>query len=92
MNLLTDAQSAELARLAGMADADIDTRDIPERTDWSGAQRGRFYRPLKRAVTIRLDADLIEWFKARGGRYQSAINQALREYVERHRGDGEPPA
>ena len=37
----------ELAAVQAMADANIDTSDIPEVTDWSGAVRGRFYRPVK---------------------------------------------
>ena len=48
--------------------------------------RGVFYRPVKRQITLRLDADLIAWFKARaqGGRgYQTDINRALRQHVER---------
>ena len=53
----------ELAALAKMPDSAIDTSDIPEITDWSKAQVGRFYRPIKQPVTIRLDADVIAWFK-----------------------------
>jgi uncharacterized protein (DUF4415 family) len=64
-----------------MSDADIDTSDIPEIADWRGAQRGRFYRPVKQVVTIRLDADVVAWFKARDRKYQTAVNHALREYM-----------
>jgi uncharacterized protein (DUF4415 family) len=67
-----------------MSDADIDTDDIPETSDWSGAVRGRFYRPVKRVVTIRLDADVVAWFKSRDTRYQTAVNRALREYMIGH--------
>ncbi len=59
--------------------------DIPEVRDWSGAKRGLFYRPVKKQLTLRLDADVVAWFKghARGGRgYQTDINRALREYVQ----------
>ena len=41
------------------------------------------YRPLKRPVTLRLDADVIEWFKKDGKRYQTRINIALRKVMER---------
>lgn len=72
-----------------MSDAEIDTSDIPETVDWRGAERGRFYRPVKQVVTIRLDADVVAWFKARDRKYQTAVNHALREYmlerVERER-------
>jgi uncharacterized protein (DUF4415 family) len=64
-----------------MRDANIDTSDIPEIVDWSGAERGRFYRPVKQVVTIRLDADVVAWFKARDHKYQTAMNRALREYM-----------
>jgi uncharacterized protein (DUF4415 family) len=71
----------ELRDLEAMRDADIDTSDIPEIVDWSGAERGRFYRPVKQVVTIRLDADVVAWFKARDPKYQTAVNRALREYM-----------
>ena len=41
---------------------DIDTSDIPESTDWEVAEVGRFYRPMKKKLTIRLDMDVISWF------------------------------
>jgi uncharacterized protein (DUF4415 family) len=67
-----------------MRDGDIDTSDIPEIKDWSGAQRGKFYRPVKQQLTLRLDADVVAWFKdhaSQGRGYQTKINEALREYV-----------
>ena len=77
-------QRQRLERLAAAPETDIDTSGIPEVTDWSGAIRGGLYRPRKEAITIRLDADVLAWFKAHtdGGRgYQSEINRALREHV-----------
>ena len=47
-----------------MRDEDIDFSEIPEVTDWTGATRGRFYRPIKQQLTLRLDADVVAWFKA----------------------------
>jgi uncharacterized protein (DUF4415 family) len=64
-----------------MSDANIDTSDIPEVVDWRGAERGRFYRPVKQVVTIRLDADVVAWFKTQDRKYQTAVNRALREYM-----------
>ncbi len=84
---LTAAQLAELAALAALPEEQIDTRDIPEQRDWRGARRGLFYRPVKQQLTLRLDADLIAWFKDRapnGEGYQTRINSALREYVTQH--------
>ena len=84
---LTPRQQAELEGLAALPDDKIDTSDIPEARDWSGAKRGLFYRPVKRQITLRLDADVLDWFERRApGRkgYQTDINRALREYVETH--------
>jgi uncharacterized protein (DUF4415 family) len=44
---------------------------------------GDFYRPLKKPVTLRLDADVIAWFKRAGRRYQTRINASLRKVMER---------
>jgi uncharacterized protein (DUF4415 family) len=82
-----------LARLAAMPDEDIDFSDIPPLTEkfWTNAVRGKFYRPVKKQVTLRLDADLIDWFKTNQGGtrgYQTAINAALRKVVEGERGKG----
>src|SRR5438093_4731735 len=82
---LTPAQQAELEALAALPDDKIDTRDIPEVRDWSGAPRGLFFRPIKQQLTLRIDADVIAWFKRytpHGEGYQTRINRALREYVE----------
>lgn len=70
--------------LSNMNDRDIDTSDIPEITNFTGAQRGKFFRPVKQQLTLRLDADVVAWFKdhASGDQgYQTKINEALREYV-----------
>jgi uncharacterized protein (DUF4415 family) len=42
-----------------------------------------YYRPLKKPVTLRLDADVLAWFKKDGRRYQTRINQALRKVMEK---------
>ena len=84
---LTPAQAAELQALAALPDDRIDTSDIPEQKDWRGAKRGLFFRPVKKQLTLRLDADLIAWFKSHapnGEGYQTRINNALREYVTQH--------
>jgi uncharacterized protein (DUF4415 family) len=44
---------------------------------------GDFYRPLKKPITVRIDADVLAWFKKDGRRYQSRINAALRKTMER---------
>ena len=90
---LTDEQRQRLRALDDLKDEDIDFSDIPPLGEdfWQNAVRGKFYRPVKRQVTLRLDADLIEWFKAQQGGargYQTAINAALRKVVDGERGRG----
>jgi uncharacterized protein (DUF4415 family) len=68
----------ELSALAARPDSKIDTSEIPEIAEWSRAVVGKFYRPIKQSVTIRLDADVLAWLKSKGGRYQTRINQLLR--------------
>jgi uncharacterized protein (DUF4415 family) len=80
---LTPLQKRELKNLSAMTDKDIDLSDIPEQLDWSGAKRGLFYRPIKQQLTLRLDADLVHWFKKSGTGYQTRINKALRDYVKK---------
>ena len=68
-------------RLSEMRDEDIDTSDIPELDD-TFFEKAEVRLPLKKSVTIRLDADVLEWFKAQGKGYQTRINQLLRKYME----------
>ena len=81
---ITPEIAANLKEIEAMGDDDIDLSDIPEKLDWSNAVRGKFYRPVKQQLTLRLDADVIYWFKshADGGGYQTRINAALRKFVE----------
>jgi uncharacterized protein (DUF4415 family) len=78
---LTSTQKRELAALAELPDDQIDTSDIPELPPgaWKDAVRGRFYRPIKQAVSMRLDADVVAWLKKRGKGYQTRANSILRE-------------
>jgi uncharacterized protein (DUF4415 family) len=77
---LTKTESAKLRALAARPDSEIDTSDIPEMTEeqWKNARRGHFYRPRKRQITARVDADVLDWLKAQGKGYQSRINAILR--------------
>ncbi|NJK44076.1 MAG: BrnA antitoxin family protein [Pleurocapsa sp. SU_196_0] len=81
---MTSEQQA-LERLANLPDADIDLSDLPEQLDWNDAERGKFYRPVKQSVTMRVDADVLAWFKANSEKYQSRINEVLREFVQEQR-------
>ena len=83
---LTAKQRAELAALAALPDDQIDTSDAPEVRDWSNAKRGLFYRPVKQQLTLRIDADVVAWFKSstpKGEGYQTNMNRVLREHVKR---------
>ena len=81
---LTPKQRTALAAVAAIPDDQIRTDIIPEQVDWTGAKRGLFYRPIKKQITLRIDADLIEWFRRHakpGSGYQTQINAALRQYI-----------
>ncbi len=70
-----------LEELQNIPDAEIDTSDIPELDDhfWANA---KMITPItKQAVSIRLDSDILDWFKSQGKGYQSTINNVLRTYV-----------
>ena len=58
--------------LSASADTGVSMREVME-----------FYKPIKKPVTLRLDADVLAWFKRDGRRYQTRINAALRRVVER---------
>ncbi|MDE1918945.1 MAG: BrnA antitoxin family protein [Sphingomonadales bacterium] len=74
----------QLADLAAMSDDQIDTSDIPEAGPeaWKEARRP-LYKPLKKPVTLRVDLDVIDWYKnhALSGRYQTEMNRILRQHM-----------
>ena len=76
------SQASEIRALKRMKEREIDTTDIPLTADWSKAVVGRFYRPIKKPVTIRLDADVLHWLKGQGNGYQTRINSILRRVME----------
>jgi uncharacterized protein (DUF4415 family) len=67
-----------IAVIAAKKDADIDLSEMPEVLDWSGAEIGKFYRPPKKPVTMRLDTDIVGWLKSYGRGYQTRVNVLLR--------------
>lgn len=58
--------------------------DAPEVSDWQRVVVGKFYRPVKKQVTLRLDADVLEWYRQVAEKYQTLINAACREYMLIH--------
>lgn len=89
MSKLTKQQQNEIEKLTTLPDEEIDVSDIPERTDWETAAVGKFYRPIKQPITMRLDADVVAWFRQRHPKYQTAINRVLREYMRGHPGENQ---
>ena len=75
---LTEAQRAQLRALDGRPD----TADIPEApaANWKHARR--FYRARKEAISLRVDADVLDWLRRSSDHYQSEINRILREKME----------
>jgi len=77
-NALTKKQRAEQDALEGLPDEAINLSDIPEITDWSGFEIGKFFRPVKKPVSMRLDADILDWLKHKKN-YTTKINTLLRQ-------------
>ena len=77
---ITAARKRRLAKLAARPESTIDFSDIPELTEkfWRNAVRNPFYRPVKRQLTLRLDADVIAWLRKQGKGYQTRANGLLR--------------
>jgi uncharacterized protein (DUF4415 family) len=71
-----------------MKDSEIDLSDAPELTPEMFAKavvrRGLKPASRKRLITLRVDSDVLEWFKAQGRGYQTRINDLLRAYKEAH--------
>ena len=78
MKKITKPQNKEIRALRRMKNEQIDLTDIPQSGDWDKAVVGKFYRPIKKSLTIRLDADVLAWLKKQGKGYQTRINGLLR--------------
>ena len=72
-------------KLSVMTDKDIDFSDISE-LDESFFREARWQPPVKKPVTIRIDEDVLAWFRGQGPGYQPRINMLLRRYMEINRG------
>ncbi|AAN70103.1 BrnA antitoxin family protein [Pseudomonas putida] len=78
---MTKSSRTDWSRLARQDDKDIDTSDIPE-LDQDFFRQAELRVPAKQTVTIRLDSDVLAWFKEQGSGYQTRINQLLRQYMQ----------
>lgn len=81
MKKISDSQRKELAALAAKPESEIDFSDAPATSaeDWKAAARGKFFRPVKHQLTVRIDADVLDWLKSDGKGYQSRLNDILRK-------------
>ena len=70
-----------LKEIENIPDDNIDTSDIPELDDnfWNRAKMNKAI--TKKSISIRLDSDILDWFKSQGKGYQTLINRVLRSYV-----------
>ena len=77
---ISAAQRRRLEKLAQLPDSEIDFSDIPPLDEkfWKNAVRNPFYRPVKKQVTLRVDADVLAWLRKQGKGYQSRANALLR--------------
>ena len=73
---------SDLARIDRMRDADIDYSDIPPLDKTFLKKATTAWPPIKKQLTIRLDADVLDWLKAHGRGYQTRINRILRVVME----------
>lgn len=78
---MTKASKTDWSRLARQDDQAIDTSGIPE-LDENFFREAELRVPAKQTVTIRLDSDVLAWFKEQGSGYQTRINQLLRQYMQ----------
>ncbi len=78
---MSKVSKTDWKRLAEMKDNDIDTSDIPELDD-AFFLNAEVKVPAKQPVTLRLDSDVLGWFKSQGAGYQTRINKLLRSYME----------
>ena len=80
---ITDKQRRELQRLVARPDSQIDFSDAPERRPQAAdVEVGRFYRPIKQLVSLRVDADVLSWFRGQGKKYQTYMNEVLRREMQ----------
>lgn len=88
-NPTSNTSQTDWKRVDALRDEDLDTVDIPEPTpeQFARAIVREGLKPVarKQQLTLRLDADVLEWFRAQGRGYQTKINALLRAYMDAHR-------
>ena len=82
---LSAEQKARLDAVASMPDEQIDYSDAPYLPDAVWMKAAEQLPHTKKQITLRIDAEVLEFFKHTGARYQSRMNAVLRSYVEAHK-------
>jgi uncharacterized protein (DUF4415 family) len=84
----SETSQTDWKRIDAMKDEDIDFSDIPEVTPemFARAVRRRNFKPIprKKQLTLRVDSDVVDWYKKQGRGYQTRINSLLRAYMVEH--------
>jgi uncharacterized protein (DUF4415 family) len=84
-----ETDQTDWKRIDAMTDDDIDFSDIPEVTPemFARAVLRRNFKPIprKKQLTLRIDSDVVDWYKKQGRGYQTRINALLRAYMKEHR-------
>jgi uncharacterized protein (DUF4415 family) len=83
--VLSDAQKARLDAVAAMPDERIDYSDAPSLPDAVWMKAATELPQTKQQITLRIDAEVLDFFRHTGKRYQSRMNAVLRAYVEAHK-------
>ncbi|MDQ3815619.1 MAG: BrnA antitoxin family protein [Armatimonadota bacterium] len=81
---LKSSSATDWEKIDKLTDEEIDTSDIPP-LDADFFARAELRMPQKSTVTLNVDTDVLEWFKAQGGQFQDKMNAALRIYAEAHK-------
>lgn len=79
----TEKGKKELKALKGRS-VDLTDPDAPEMCFDGQVVVGKYYKPIKQQITLRIDADVLAWFKDQPGKYQTLINKVLRDYTNDH--------
>src|SRR5438552_13680941 len=80
---IRDRERAEIEKLSSMADSEIDYSDAPAMKSFpTDIHVGRFYRPVKQQISLRVDADVLAWFRLQAKKYQTYMNEVLRREMQ----------
>ncbi len=84
---MSTSKEQRLKKIDDIKDKNIDYSDIPELDEDFWMNAAIEYPENKKPVTLRLDADVLDWFKSRGKGYQTRINSVLRSFYNAHKRD-----